>query len=63
MARTLTRYLARLGDQNLRNIEVKNTMQIKAIAAVILIGVVVIPANMQGFEMILDNGKLRRGNE
>ena len=25
--------------------------------------VVVIPANMQGFEMILDSGQLRRGNE
>ncbi|HKJ20353.1 MAG TPA: hypothetical protein VJ993_06805, partial [Woeseiaceae bacterium] len=25
--------------------------------------IVVIPANMQGFEMILDSGQLRRGNE
>jgi hypothetical protein len=25
--------------------------------------VVVIPANMQGFEMILDSGALRRGNQ
>jgi hypothetical protein len=24
--------------------------------------IVVIPANMQGFEMILDSGQLRRGN-